>query len=228
MKKTALMLALLLCLVSPGRAETLDIAPSPQQLPHWCWAAVSEMVFRYYGIAAINPIDYQCGIVALSYPICNVNCFACDITAPNIGIFRNVLTNYPQVARNLTGGFGASISVVPNLSPLTKAGVRTEIDAGRPIVAGVSPSGFSIGGQPQHATLIVGYEDDDSDLLLIVNDPFPYDLSRFAALTNPYIAHGADLVLPGQYRIAYSVFRDALRWTQSISRIRCSGPTCPQ
>lgn len=228
MKKRILILALLSSLASPGRADTLDIEPIQQHMPNWCWAAVSEMVFRYYGIVAINPIDYQCGIVALSYPICNMNCFICNISAPNIGVLQNVLNNYPRVAHNLNGGFGANISVTTNLSPLTRTGVRSEIDAGRPIIAGISPSGFSIGGQPQHATLIVGYEGDDSDLQLIVNDPFPYDLSQFSAYTNPYISHGADLVSLGQYRIAYAVFRDALLWTQSIAQIHCSGHTCPQ
>jgi len=41
----------------------LHIPPLFQERPSWCWAAVGEMVFKYYDIPALHRTDYQCGIV---------------------------------------------------------------------------------------------------------------------------------------------------------------------
>src|SRR5689334_6854940 len=47
----------------------LVVAPVQQETEVWCWLAVGEMVFRYYGLPSVNGFgDYQCGIVgALGY-----------------------------------------------------------------------------------------------------------------------------------------------------------------
>ena len=41
----------------------LHIAPVFQERPSWCWAAVGEMVFKYYYVPSAHRTDYQCGIV---------------------------------------------------------------------------------------------------------------------------------------------------------------------
>jgi hypothetical protein len=54
-----------LFVISPGAgwATKLEIFPVCQQTPVWCWAAVGEMVFRYYDVPTINTrCGYQCGI----------------------------------------------------------------------------------------------------------------------------------------------------------------------
>lgn len=64
--------------------------------------------------------------------------------------------------------------------------MKKEIDEGRPIIVGVSPSGFKIKGISQHMALIVGYDDSSGDLKLTVNDPFPFEDDRFLWIANPY------------------------------------------
>src|SRR5690349_12040868 len=46
--------------VPASPARTLNVPYVPQRTPVWCWAAVSEMVLRYYG----NPAD-QCQVVSV-------------------------------------------------------------------------------------------------------------------------------------------------------------------
>ena len=71
--------------------------------------------------------------------------------------------------------------------------VKSEIDNGRPIIAGISPgSGMMPPGLAQHAVLIVGY--DDVGAILIVNDPFPY---QAAGMIPPYVQVGGAQILPG-------------------------------
>jgi hypothetical protein len=106
------------------------------------------------------------------------------------------------------------------LSRLSLSEVEAEIDGGRPIVAGISPSGYNISNVSQHVALIVGYDGDD----LIVNDPFPFASNFFTG--NPYEAAGGEAVSRGQYRIPYRQFVERLRWRESIYGIRCSGPDC--
>lgn len=231
MKKiTSAIMFLLLGFVHSPRADTLGIEPLAQDMANWCWAAVSEMVFTYYNVPALNNTNYQCGIVAGMFPACSVSCQICNLPAPDIAYLASVLKKYPMVAVNITGAPVGRIRSKISYSALTRSQIRDEIDNGRPIVAAVAPSGFSFMNQPRHVALIVGYEDGDGDngeFALIVNDPFPYDLSMYSHLTNPYIAAGGDLLEPGQYIISYSDFRQKLIWTQSIKDIRCDGIDCP-
>ena len=213
--------------VGTAKADTLNIDPVIQHIPKWCWAAVSEMVFRFYSVPAINPINYQCGIVSGMHPVCSANCFACNFTAPNLIYLRSVLTTYSNYAEQYTGFQSGTLVSDTSYAALTQAQVRTEIDGSRPIIVGLSPSGFSYDGQPQHAALIIGYENGDSNLEVIVNDPYPYDLSFFSGITNPYIAAGGRLIIPGQYQITYVSFKSRLTWTQALKNIRCIGSSCP-
>lgn len=201
--------------------EVLDIDPVYQATPVWCWAAVGEMVFRYYGVRTINPAGhYQCGIVALLHPACDANCLNCVVPAGSLTTMNNMLTRYPPVAGQRTNT-NARISTRTRSQSLTLAAVRAEIDAGRPIVAGISPSGYTnFSNVSEHVALIVGYEDDD----LIVNDPFPFT-DRFI-VANPYLSGGGTSVAPGQYRIPYARFVSRLRWRETIYRIACQGSDC--
>lgn len=101
--------------------EILPISPVYQESPVWCWAAVSEMVFRHYGVPSINPIgDYQCGIAALVHPGCEFNCGNCVVSAPSISYVNNVIRNYPKVAGFRTGLFSGRITSVPTYRALSK------------------------------------------------------------------------------------------------------------
>ena len=206
----------------PHRTQaSLNIGPVFQQTPVWCWAAVGEMVFRYYGVGNINPVgNFQCGIIALLHPACNQNCANCIVPAGSLATMNNMLTRYPTVASQITRT-STRISTLTSQTALTRDALEAEIDADRPVVAGISPSGYRTAGVSQHVALIVGYDDDD----IIVNDPFPFGPATFTG--NPYLAAGGDeLQRKGQYQIAYSAFVRRLQWGESIYRIRCTGADC--
>jgi hypothetical protein len=97
--------------------------------------------------------------------------------------------------------------------------VQNEIDAGRPIIAGISPSGYRYAGVSEHVALIVGYEGSN----LIVNDPFPF-ATAFSG--DPYEAAGGERIGRGQYQIRYGSFANDLQWRETIYGIRCSGSDC--
>ena len=206
------------CVTVPGSGKpgdgsrTLDIPPLFQHTAVWCWLAVSEMVFRYYKVNTLNPVSYQCGIVSAVFPRwCGANCLNCVVGAGSAANIQKVLREYPPIA-------GApAIKSQHLVRPLTPAEVKAEIDAGRPVIAGISPSpGPS--SPPQHVALITGYvEDSDGQLHLIVNDPYPLDTS---GMPNPYVMAGAQNNHDGSTCIRYDSFSTRLRWTESFTGIQ--------
>jgi Peptidase_C39 like family len=111
---------------------------------------------------------------------------------------------------------------------LSEEEVKQEINEGRPIVAGVSPSGFKIDGVSQHTALIVGYDDRSGSLKLIVNDPFPFEDDRFLWIGNPYQPN-MDMSgdNDGQYEVSFERFRSKIKWMYTMYRITCTGKGCP-
>jgi len=202
-------------------SNSLDIDPVYQQTPVWCWAAVGEMVFKYYNIGSINPGGfYQCGIVALLHPTCNVDCRNCVVGAGNSRTMRRMLERYPEVARGqmLTS---SRISTSYRSREVSLRTVKAEIDNGRPVIAGISPSGYQRDGVSEHVALIVGYDEDN----LIVNDPFPFSSGAFRG--NPYEDAGGSREYRGQYYISYDDFVSSLNWGETFYKIKCRGSTCP-
>jgi len=201
-----------------GRAD-LGISPVYQRTPVWCWAAVGEMVFEHFGVENINPAgNYQCGILALLHPICNQNCLNCVVPAASLATMNNMLTQYPRVAGQVTRT-STTIATRVSSQRLSLSMLQSELDAGRPVVAGISPSGYKVSGISEHVALIVGYDGAD----LIVNDPFPF---RAAFAHDPYRIAGGDENEPGQYSIPYNAFVTRLNWRESIYDIRCRGIDC--
>jgi len=223
--------AALLAVVSSAPAasqQDLWIEPVFQESPVWCWAAVGEMVFRYYDVPNINPVgNFQCGIVALLGPVCNQNCGACQVPAGSIAVMNNMLRRYPAFAERVTGHPTGTIVTRIRNGPLSPRDLIEALDEGRPIVAGISPSGFGYRGVSEHVALIVGYDYDyDDELVLLVNDPFPYDHPMFAALGNPFVQAGGTHVMLGQYAIHHRNFVRGLQWRESII-VQCRGDDCP-
>ena len=207
---------------------TLHIPPVFQERPSWCWAAVGEMVFKYYDIPAIHRTDYQCGIVQ-GRNLCKgiPNCVECDLSAIDEATMVNMLEQYPVMAtRGGTAG-DIALTVQSKNGSLSDAEVKKEIDEGRPIIVGLSPTGFKVDGIPQHMALIVGYEDRSGDLMLTVNDPFPYEDMRFLWIGNAYLSARASGGSDGEYEIEYEAFRLRLKWTQTMYRMTCTGHGCP-
>jgi len=207
----------------------LHIPPVFQERPNWCWAAVGEMVFKYYYVPAAHRTDYQCGIVQ-SRKLCTgiPNCVECDLPAGDEATMVNMLEQYPLMATHRGTGGDIALTVQSKTGSLSEAEVKKELNEGRPIIAKVSPSGFKIGGISQHMALIVGYDDSSGALMLTVNDPFPFEDDRFLWIANPYQAN-MDMSGEnnGQYEISFERFRSKIKWTQTMYQITCTGHGCP-
>ena len=197
---------------STSSSVTLPINPVAQQQPLWCWLASGQMVFQYYGIPPINPISYQCGIIAAfegPNSVCWISCGACNFGAGSSLTIVPMLQQYSLIATNGTKELSAVFA--PNMLPPQQ--IQTEIQAKRPVLAGINPGQtFAIFGNSEHLVVIVGYETSNGQFSLVVNDPFPYEA---VGSPDPYLAVGATLLRPGQYLIAYDGFTQGLLWNTS-------------
>ncbi|MGH7146780.1 MAG: C39 family peptidase [Nitrospiraceae bacterium] len=206
----------------------LHIAPVFQERPSWYWAAVGEMVFKYYYVPAAHRTDYQCGIVQAGNLCMGIpNCSECDLSVGDEAAMVNMLEQYPLKATQGGTAGDIALTVQSKNGSLSEAEVKKELDEGRPIIVGLSPTGFKVGGTPQHMALIVGYDDSTGELMLTVNDPFPYEDMRFLWIGNAYLSARASGGSAGEYEIEYEAFRLRLKWTQTIYRITCTGHGCP-
>jgi hypothetical protein len=205
--------AILLPAVTDAQQRTLNIRPVAQSTPVWCWAAVGEMVFRHYDVPTISPAgDYQCGIVGGLGGPCWDDCRRCIIPAGQMTNIAAMIVHYPRLAEQLTGRRTRDLDAVPLAATLSPDEIVAEIDQGRPLVAGISPSGMRYpGGLAEHVALVVGYRRGAGDLRLVVNDPYP-----FAPGNDPYQRAGAKWLQPGQYLIGHSTLVRHLGWNSTI------------
>jgi hypothetical protein len=203
---------------------SLVIPPVRQETPEWCWLAVGEMIFRYYQLPPVNPAgDYQCGIVgAVGYAIngacdqCNMNCGNCVRPAGSAQMVSYMLSTYPKVACKKL--FQSNTTLKSNFVAnfLNADFLKAEIDAKRPVIAGINPGAqFVLPGNSLHVCLIVGYFYYNADLILVVNDPFPWAITG----TDPYLMNGAVPAGNLIYQIPYVNFVNGLAWNTSWSGI---------
>jgi hypothetical protein len=215
--------------ISPLHAQTenlLQIPPVQQSSPAWCWLATGEMIFRYYGVPANHPTNYQCGEARFqsamptgipSQPFigpCWANCALCaGIGSGPVQGIVNMLTQYPLAMRIVTGNASSPVLQPPQTAgPLPPAKIKSEIDAGHPLIAGISPNSLPMPpGLAEHAVLIVGYS--QSGNVIIINDPFPY---HAAGMMAPYLQAGGIAVAPGQFVISYTAMVGALMWNTTV------------
>lgn len=203
----------------PGAFTSLAIAPVQQRTQMWCWLTCGEMIFRHHGIAAPRNMTYQCHIISFYYPACAANCGACVIGANGQAVLRDMIQKYSKARWNND----AQIDVDYAAGSMTTANIKREIDAGRPIITGISPSGTT--GRPvsEHVALLIGYADGtftgngNACFVLKINDPYPYPRGQ-----NPYLRAGGKRVTGQtlQYEIEYDAFRTKLVWQESFSNIR--------
>jgi hypothetical protein len=200
---------------------TIFIPPVQQETEVWCWLAVGEMIFKYYGLPTVNPAgDYQCGIVgAVGYSVngacdpCNLNCGNCIRPAGSSSMISYMLTVYPKVAcKNLfLNNKTLNNSFVSNF--LSADFLIKELNQNRPVIAGINPgSQFILSGNSQHVALIKGYYYDiNNNLILKINDPFPY----WTKGVDPYILSGAISNGDLSYQIPFANFVNGLKWNTS-------------
>ena len=234
MKKRATWgVGLLLALLIPSHQTMaadgkLHIPPIFQERPSWCWAAVGEMIFKYYYVPVVHRADYQCGI-AQSRKLCGgmPNCLECDLPAGDEATMINMLEQYPAMVTSGGAAGDIALTAQSKSGTLSEAEVKREIDEGRPIIVGLSPSGFKVDDESQHMALIVGYDEKAGELMLTVNDPFPFEDDRFLWIGNPYQKMDAPGGSDGQYEIRFERLRSKLKWSQTIYRVTCTGRDCP-
>jgi len=186
------------------------------------------MVFKYYDIPAMHRTDYQCGIVQ-GRKLCSgiPDCVDCDLSSVDEAAVVNMLEQYPGLATQ--GGKAREIALTVQLKDgsLSEEEVKREIDEGRPIIVGLSPRGFKVDGIRQHMALIVGYDTNSGDLMLTVNDPFPFEDMLFLWIGSPYVTAKASEEGDGRYEVGYEAFRSKLKWTKTLYRMTCTGAACP-
>lgn len=197
------------------------MAPVHQQSMVWCWVASGEMIFKHFNVPTVNPASYQCGVVAFlgaPYTSCMQNCGTCQVPAHDISMIQNMLEQYPVFAGRSLGRYDQKPIHSKMGSDLTAKEVRKEIENGRPILIGLSPSGHTQ-AVPEHAAVIVGYrvegDDDGEETWVIVNDPFPYE-AFLRGEKSPYERAGGARERLGQYSIEIDDLRSKLGWTQSL------------
>jgi len=206
----------------------LHIPPLFQERPSWCWATVGEMVFKYYDIPAIHRTDYQCGIVQ-SRALCKgiPNCVDCELSAVDEAAVVKMVEQYPGLATQGRKVGDIALTVQLKDGSLSETEVKQELDEGRPIIVGLSPRGFKVDGIRQHMALIVGYDTRSGELMLTVNDPFPFEDMVFLWIGSPYVTAKALDEGDGRYEVGYEAFRSKLKWTQTLYRMTCTGADCP-
>lgn len=217
LRNSLLAIALAVFALAPtqGFARELQVRPTYQQTPVWCWAAVSEMVLKFYRVPNLNPAgNYQCGVVGTLGGICASNCGACVKTIGSTFQMADLLRNYQYLARQYTGNSFRSFDVRA-VGRLTPDQIEREINRRNPIIIGVSPSGmgdYYPPGMGEHVALIVGFESDGRNFWLKVNDPMPYGYFGY----DPYLAAGGQLDRRGAYWITYSDLVQYLSYKDTI------------
>jgi Papain-like cysteine protease AvrRpt2 len=200
---------------------SIVIPPVQQETEVWCWLAVGEMIFRYYGLPTVNPGgDYQCGIVgAVGYSqngacdACNINCGNCVRPAGSAAMVSYMLTTYPKVACRELYNQNRTLNNLFFSGYLSETNLVNELNLNRPVIAGINPgSQFVLPGNSQHVALIKGYYyDSGNNLILKINDPFPYYTTGF----DPYVANGAIANGDLSYEMSYAAFVNGMLWNTS-------------
>jgi hypothetical protein len=223
---TCFLTCMILVAASSARSVTLSIYPVFQKTPVWCWVAVGEMTFTYYDVPNVNPGGiYQCGVIGVLAGVgtpCNRDCRLCTVPAGSLVNIASMLRDYSKVV-HANKRSSPEITGMPVYRSLSKSELKSEIDDERPVIAGITPSGFQYGSEPMHVALIIGYDEESNGrLTLTVNDPFPYDAVMFRA-QNPFVRAGGKTVAAGQYEIDYDSFKSRLQWGSTIHKIKKTG-----
>lgn len=200
--------------------QDMFIQPVVQETEVWCWLAVGEMIFKHFNLPNVNPAgDFQCGIVgAVGYAQggacnnCNINCATCIRPAGSPETVSYMLTAYPKIASKQLYSSNTTLKATFVSQFLSPEQIVADLEAKRPVIAGINPgSQFVLPGNSQHVALIVGYYVFEGQLILLVNDPFPYYITGF----DPYVFNGAYNRGNLSYDIPYVNFVNGLKWNTS-------------
>lgn len=125
---------------------------------------------------------------------------------------QTMIANYCYYVNYYYPNYGyRMLSSSVELRTLTRNEVKSQIDSGYPIIAGVNPGGYTaVSGMSAHVVVISGYLEVDGQLYLTVNDPFPYTTTYYNS-DNPYLYNGIN-ISTAKYRIRYDRFVSDLQW----------------
>ena len=140
-----------------GAPGTLNVTYVKQEQDNWCWAACCQMVFGLLNFTVNGGALRQCDMASSQF---NASC--CN--SPSSSVCDQGC--WPENAYNFYG-----INFIKTNSALSPAGVKAEIDAGRPAEVYFA---WTNGGA--HVALVVGYYENGD---LEVYDPY-YGPSRHA------------------------------------------------
>ncbi len=207
--------AMMLLVAGRASATVLPVQIIMQQQPEWCFAASSSMILSFLGYPNLNPAgNYQCGVVGAQGGICAANCPKCmngGGTMQNVG---RIIQNYMLVAQQARRFTNPTVrmNVEANLPPQL---IIQQINSGAPILAGISPGvvPYPAGlGVSQHAVVIIGHNGNPANLIIVINDPFPYPPAQ-----DPYVAAGAAKLRTGQYELPLSTFVGVFHYGNSLT-----------
>ena len=208
---------------APPKSFTLQVQPTLQQTPVWCWAASAEMVFEYYGLPNINPVgNYQCGVIAAWFAgtPCAVDCRLCVLAVGAMSSMQQVINGYGPYVHSV-GYPSRVLSSALLFRPLSKLELATEISSGRPVIVGINPGGgFSLPNASQHVAILVGYDFSNDRQNVILNDPFPYQYAPYNQFPNPYVLAGGSQTGVGRYSLPYDALISRLLWGNTIFSIK--------
>jgi Peptidase_C39 like family len=187
-----------------------------QQTPVWCWAATASMALQQLGFADINPgRNYQCGVVAAAFPVCDDDCTKCVTSLKSMEKFVRLLDRYRDLSREAAPGPSKLFSPNYVANPRWNR-IKHSLDLSFPVIAGISPDGRPADpGESQHTVLITGYDDDyrgTGEDWVIIRDPYPYE-----GAGNPYSDMGYRFdTASGRAQLPWRVLRDRLNLTSAV------------
>lgn len=199
-----------------ARADiTLNIDPVIEAQLGRSWAAVGEMVMRYYSVPNTGPNDdYQCGLANfLTGQRLSEDCAAPKSSA--LQAAQKIISDYTPYAYKFFDENPHDMRFQQG-KVLPPDELIHELEFERPILVAIEPPKMADGDKDtKEVALIVGYQGTADDLQIIVNDPRSYSVGA-----DPYVDAGGKVIDVGQYQINYKDFVKEMRWTVSIYRIK--------
>lgn len=221
LSRAQLGLVLLTSLIAPSRSallaaeegRTLKLAPVMRHAENWNYLAVSEMVFRHYGVPpASSAGTYQCGIASLfmrarDVTSCVSACLQCEVAGGTLTDLETTLRQYPRRIGALLGVVTPDLVAIDRPLALAPAALLTQLNANKPVVA-------LLGND--RPVLIVGYR-SGAELFVLLNDPEP-ESDKFYADAGAQPGPAA-----GGWWLTYDALRTRLEWSRTITVAAASG-----
>lgn len=200
-----------------GRSRELNIRLIKQETPSWCWAASASMALKFLGFPDINEVsNYQCGVVAATFPECEDDCTRCNVALDRMPSFVELLQRYRERA-SLDHPSRLQASLRPNYVAYPEfARIKRSIDRSYPVIAGISlGKGPADPALAQHAILIMGYDDHHGgtgEPWVVVMDPYPYERGDSPWANAGYRASASS----GKLMVPWRFIRERMNLTSAV------------